>query len=147
MCKSRTAELEGYAGLVDWSGGREKEGLELLERGIHDMEALAAADAAEVIFNSAARSLRRSYALALVASHRAGQALNVLRTYFKPGDPAAQTEDLLVYGQVVEAVAGAESGEPYLAAARDRLEKERKTGFEAQIMRWAVSRAPLRLGP
>jgi serine/threonine protein kinase len=140
MCRSRAAELEGSAGLVDWSGGREKEGLELLERGIHDMETLAAADAAEVIFKGVAQSLRRSHALALVASHRAGQALNVLRSYFKPGDPAAQTEDLLVYGQVVEAVGASESGEPYLDAARQSLDKERRTGFEPQVMRWAMSR-------
>jgi tetratricopeptide (TPR) repeat protein len=141
MCKSRAAELEGYAGLVDWSGGLEKEGLELLERGIHDMGALAAADSGEVIFKSVAQSLRRKYALALVASHRGDQALTVLRSYFKPGDLAAEAEDLLVYGQVVEADGGYESGEPYLAAARERLDKERKNGFEPQVMRWAVSRA------
>jgi serine/threonine protein kinase len=140
ICKSRAAELEGYAGLVDWSGGHEKGGLELLERGIHDLETLAAADSAEVIFKSAAQSLRRSYALALVSSRRSDRALSVLRSYFKPSDPAAQVEDLLVYGQVVEAVAASESGEPYLANALRQLDKEHESGFESGVMRWAVIR-------
>jgi hypothetical protein len=141
MCKSRAAELEGYAGLVDWSGGREEEGLELLKRGIADIEALSAADSADVIFKSVAESLRRSYALALVASHRPQEALDVLGKYFKPGDPQAEAEDLLVYGQVVDANSGRESGERYYLAARERLDKQRKSGFEPQVMRWAVSHA------
>jgi hypothetical protein len=140
MCKSRSAELEGYAGLVDWSGGSEKDGLELMARGIHDMEALVAADSANAVFQSAAQLLRRSYALALIASHRPDEAIEVLRAYFHPGDPHAEAVDLLVYGEALEAKAGSESGEPYLAAARDRLDRDPATGFEPRVLHWALTR-------
>jgi tetratricopeptide (TPR) repeat protein len=109
-CKSRTAELEGYAGLVDWSGGREKEGLELMGRGIHDMEALLTADAADVVFQDSAHLLRRGDALALIGSRRPDEALAVLRAYIHPRDPRTSPEDLLVYGEALEAKAGSESG-------------------------------------
>jgi hypothetical protein len=141
MCKSRAAELEGYAGLVDWSGGHEKEGLGLTARGIHDMEGLAAADPADVVFPSAAHLLRRSYALALIASHRPDEALAALRAYFHPRDPHADAEDLLVYGEALEAKQGSESGEPYLTAARERFDRDPAAGFEPQVLRWALSRA------
>jgi hypothetical protein len=141
MCKSRAAELEGYAGLVDWSGGREREGLELLERGVRDFDALTAADSANAIFSSAAQLLRGSYALALTGSGRAGEALAALRRLVKPGDLEMGLRELLIYGQVVEANGGAESGERYFLAARNRLEREHTDRFEPRVMRWAVSHA------
>ncbi len=141
MCKSRAAELEGYAGLIDWSGGREKEGFASLERGIHDMEALSAAQSGDVLFKTAADSLRESYALALVASHRRQQALAVLRNRPSPADPHADPESLLVYGEVLEAIGGRASGEPYFLAASRGLDKDPAQGFEPDLLRWDVTRA------
>ncbi len=85
MCRSRAAELEGYAGLLDWSGGREQEGFALMNRGIQDMEALSAMDPADVLFKGAAQELRRSYALALLVSHGPDRALSVLRQDIQSG--------------------------------------------------------------
>jgi serine/threonine protein kinase len=141
MCKLRLAELEGYAGLVDWSGGREREGLGLLERGARDMDALTTADDANTIFRGAAQTLRGSYALALVGSRRPGQALAVLRQFLKPGDLQADPRILLIYGQAVEANGGPESGERYFLAARERLDRAHENGFEPQVIRWTVSHA------
>ena len=141
MCRSRAAELEGYAGLVDWSGGREKEGLNLLERGIHDMESLLGADGANAVFDGAAHTLRESYAQALIDSRQPDLAFAAVRKFLKPGDFKAAPENLLLYGEIVEAKAGQESGERYFLAAREALDKEHKNGFEPQVMRWAASHA------
>ncbi len=140
-CKSRAAELEGYAGLIDWSGGRESEGFASLERGIRDMEALAAAQPSEVIFEGAAETLRRSYALALIASHRPQQALAVLPKRVSPNDPLADPETFLVYGEALEATARQASALPYFLAARRALDKDPEQGFEPALLRWNVTRA------
>jgi hypothetical protein len=140
MCKSRAAELEAYAGLVDWSGGREKDGLNLLERGIHDMEVLLGTDSANAVYDGAVQELRKSYAQALIDSRRPDQALAAVRKFLKPGDSKAAPENLLLYGEIVEAK-GQESGERYFLAAREVLDNEHKNGFESQVMRWAVSHA------
>jgi hypothetical protein len=139
MCKSRAAELEGYAGLVDWSGGREKDGLNLLKRGIHDMEALVSADAANAVFDDTAKQLRATYALALLSSHQPDLALAEVRTFLKPGDLKATPDNLMLYGQIFEAKAGAESGERYFLAALKALDEQHQNGFEPQVMRWAAS--------
>ncbi len=139
MCKSRAAELEGYAGLVDWSGGREQEGLDLLQRGIHDMEALLGADRANAVFGDAAQLLRGIYAQALVVSHRPELALAAVRKLPKPSDSNATSENLMLYGQIVEAQALKNSGERYFLAARQAVDKEHKSAFEAQVIRWAAS--------
>ena len=142
VCKSRAAELEGYAGLVDWSGGREQDGLLLMQRGVHDFDVLIGADNANDVFQTAARVLRGSYALALLESQRPEEALAVMRQFLKRGDLTADPRDLLIYGQILAVLRGEESAEPYLNAVLQELDREHQDGFEPQVMRWAATHAP-----
>jgi serine/threonine protein kinase len=139
MCRSRSAELEGYAGLVDWSGGREKDGLRLMQRGVADFDTMLAADSADVVARTAVQSLRGSYALALIGSGHPGEALGVLRKFVKPDDLQADPRDLLIYGQALEADGQGIGSERYFQAASDRLNQEHADGFETQTMRWAIA--------
>ena len=139
MCRSRTAELEGYAGLVNWSGGRENDGLRLMQRGVADFDAMLTADSADVVARTAVQSLRGSYALALIGSGHPGEALAVLRKFVKPDDLQAEPRDLLIYGQALEADGQGIGSGRYFQAASDRLNQEHADGFEPQTMRWAIA--------
>lgn len=140
MCKSRAAELESYAGLLDWSGGSDREGFTSMERGIQDMETLSAADPADEVFKSAAQELRRNYALALLVSRQPERALSVLRKGFNPDAAHSGTEDLLIYGQILDAHEKYGAGKRYLLTARANLQKEKGT-FETLVMQWTATRA------